>query len=62
MIDFETDQAKVITKTENIQSLADQVERLENLNQEIEKKREGFKTKKKRIRAFIWRGNSNYDV
>ena len=37
-IDFETDQAKVITKTENIRSLADQVERLENLNQEIEKK------------------------
>ena len=34
-IDFETDQAKVITKTENIQSLADQVERLENLNQEV---------------------------
>ena len=37
MINFEEDQAKVITKTGNIQSLADQVERLENLNQEIEK-------------------------
>ena len=37
MIDFETDKANVITKTENIRSLADQVERLENLNQEIEK-------------------------
>ena len=37
MINFEEDQAKVITKTENIRSLADQVERLENLNQEIEK-------------------------
>ena len=35
-INFEEDQAKVITKTGNIQSLADQVERLENLNQEIE--------------------------
>ena len=33
MIDFETDKANVITKTGNIQSLADQVERLENLNQ-----------------------------
>ena len=37
MIDFETDQAKVITKTENIRSLADQVERLEILNEDIEK-------------------------
>ena len=47
MIDFETDQAKVITKTENIQSLADQVERLENLNQEIEKKEKDLKQRKK---------------
>ena len=43
MINFEEDQAKVITKTENIQSLADQVERLENLNQEIEKKEKDLK-------------------
>ena len=47
MIDFETDQAKVITKTENILSLADQVERLENLNQEIEKKEKDLKQRKK---------------
>ena len=47
MIDFETDQAKVITKTGNIQSLADQVERLENLNQEIEKKEKDLKQRKK---------------
>ena len=46
-IDFETDQAKVITKTENIRSLADQVERLENLNQEIEKAEKDLKQKKK---------------
>jgi len=46
-IDFETDQAKVITKTGNIQSLADQVERLENLNQEIEKKEKDLKQRKK---------------
>ncbi len=46
-IDFETDQAKVITKTENIQSLADQVERLENLNREIEKKEKDLKQRKK---------------
>ena len=49
MIDFETDQAKVITKTGNIQSLADQVERLENLNREIEKADEDLKQKKKNL-------------
>ena len=47
MINFEEDQAKVITKTDNIQSLADQVERLENLNQEIEKKEKDLKQRKK---------------
>jgi len=46
-INFEADQAKVITKTGNIQSLADQVERLENLNQEIEKKEKDLKQRKK---------------
>jgi len=47
MINFEEDQAKVITKTGNIQSLADQVERLENLNQEIEKTEKDLKQRKK---------------
>ena len=46
-INFEEDQAKVITKTENIRSLADQVERLENLNQEVKKDEEDLKQKKK---------------
>ena len=36
MIDFEHDQQNAMSKTENIQSLADQVERLETLNREIE--------------------------
>jgi len=49
MINFEEDQAKVITKTENIQSLADQVERLENLNQEVKKDEEDLKQKKKNL-------------
>ena len=49
MIDFETDKANVITKTENIRSLADQVERLENLNQEIEKAEKDLKQKKKNL-------------
>ena len=44
-IDFETDKANVITKTENIRSLADQVERLENLNQEIENAEKDFVTR-----------------
>ena len=48
-IDFETDQAKVITKTENIQSLADQVERLQTLQQDIEKSEEDLKQKKKNL-------------
>jgi len=47
MINFEEDQAKVITKTGNIQSIADQVERLENLNQEIEKKEKDLKQRNK---------------
>ena len=46
-IDFETDQANVLQKTENIKSLADQVERLEMLNLEIEQAEENLKNKKK---------------
>jgi len=46
-IDFETDQQQVIQKTNNIQSLADQVERLEKMNREIEKTEESLKEKKK---------------
>ena len=34
-IDFEKDQQEVIKKTDNIQSLADQVERLEQLQRSI---------------------------
>ena len=48
-VNFEEDQAKVITKTDNIQSLADQVERLENLNQEVKKDEEDLKQKKKNL-------------
>ena len=48
-INFEEDQAKVITKTENIQSLADQVERLETLNREIEFAESQLKQKKKNL-------------
>ena len=36
MIDFEKDQQDAMKKTENIQSLADQVSRLEGLSSEME--------------------------
>ena len=48
-IDFETDQAKVITKTENIQSLADQVERLESLQTRLELQEDNMKNTKKEL-------------
>ena len=48
-INFEEDQAKVITKTKNIQSLADQVERLETLNREIDFAESQLKQKKKNL-------------
>jgi hypothetical protein len=47
-INFEEDQANVLQKTENIKSLADQVERLEILNLEIEQATENLKNKKKK--------------
>ena len=48
-INFEEDQEKVLQKTENIRSLADQVERLEMLNLEIEQAEENLKNKKKNL-------------
>jgi hypothetical protein len=47
MIDYEHDQQNAMSKTENIQSLADQVERLEILNKEIEIAETQLKQKKK---------------
>ena len=61
MIDFEKDQQEVIKKTDNIQSLADQVERLEQLQRSIENQEENLKSSKKEIRTFIWGGYSNHD-
>ena len=49
MINFEEDKANVIQKTENIRSLADQVERLQNLQQDVEKSEEDLKQKKKNL-------------
>jgi TolA-binding protein len=49
MIDFEHDQAKVLQKTENIRSLADQVERLESLQTRLELQEDNMKNTKKEI-------------
>ena len=46
-IDFEQDQEKLLGKTDNIQSLADQVERLDQLLKEIELDENFLKQKKK---------------
>ena len=49
MIDCEKDQQEVIKKTGNIQSLADQVERLESMQKQLEIQEEALKEKKKQI-------------
>ena len=46
-INFEEDQQNAMSKTDNIQSLADQVERLEKMNRGIEETEESLKEKKK---------------
>ena len=48
-INFEEDQQKVIKKTDNLQSLADQVERLESMQQQFAIQEEALKEKKKQI-------------
>ena len=56
-IDFETDKANVLQKTENIRSLADQVERLEGLQSRLELQEDNIKNTKS-----FWRYYTNYDV
>jgi len=48
-IDFEKDQQEVIKKTDNIQSLADQVQRLESLQGRLELQEENIKNTKKEL-------------
>ena len=52
-IDFETDRANVLQKTDNIRSLADQVERLENLQTQIKKQEDDLKQKKKDLNIYL---------
>ncbi len=49
MIDFEKDQENVLQKTANIQSLADQVERLESLQTRLELQEDNIKNTKKEL-------------
>ena len=49
MIDFEQDQQNAMKKTDNIQSLADQVERLQTLQREVDLAEEKLKQKKKNL-------------
>ena len=49
MPDFEADQQDAMKKTESIQSLADQVEKLESLNKRLELQEENMKSTKAEI-------------
>ena len=49
MPDFEADQQDIIKNTGGVQSLADQVERLEAMQQQLEIQEEAIKEKKKQI-------------
>ena len=49
MIDFEKDQQNTMKKTDNIQSLADQVEKLESLQKKLELQEENMKSTKKQL-------------
>ena len=48
-INFEKDQQDAMKKTEGIQSLADQVEKLESLNKRLEQQEENMKNTKSEI-------------
>ena len=52
MIDFEKDKQDAMTKTEHIQSLADQVKKLEAMQQQLEIQEEAVKKKKNEIKKI----------
>ena len=49
MIDFEKDQQDTMKKTDNIQSLADQVEKLDSLTKRLELQEDNIKNTKKEL-------------
>ena len=60
-IDFEKDQQDAMSKTENIQSLADQVSMLEGLHKRIETGENNIKDLKKNTNVYQG-GYTDYDV
>ncbi len=60
-IDFEKDQQDAMSKTEHIQSLADQVQRLEGLLHRIELSENNLKDLKKEYQRIIRWGDTHYD-
>ena len=60
MIDFEKDQQDAMKKTDNIQTLADQVERLEAMQQQLQIQEDAVR-KEKTNRTHIRRSHTNYD-
>ena len=61
-INFEQDQQDAMKKTDNIQSLADQVEALEFVIRNIEGTRGGHQRKEKTNPTHIRRGYTYHDV
>ena len=53
MPDFEADQQDAMKQTNNIQTLADQVERLEGVANDIDATEEQLKNLKKKTRSYI---------
>ena len=61
-IDFEKDQQDAMKKTDGVQSLADQVERFEAMQQQLEIQEESNKRKEKTNPTYIRRGYTYHDV
>ena len=52
-IDFEKDQENVLQKTTSLQSLADQVERLETMQHELEIREDALKNIKNKLTTYL---------
>ena len=61
-INFEQDQQDAMKKTDGVQSLADQVERLETCDDRIADLENDLKMMKKKEGPYFRRNNTNYDV
>ena len=52
-IDFEKDQQDAMKRTDNIQSLADQVEKLEDLQKRLKLQEENIKAPKQKYKKYL---------